>query len=76
MSKQKSAHEVIKELLNKSYSYRELAVFYDMSPSMLHRIGNNPEFDEPVSIRDLLNSKRPKFTPKKLKLVNSGLNMK
>ena len=65
MTKQKSAHEVIKELLSKRYSYRELAVFYEMSPSMLHRIGNNEDFDEPVSVRNLLNSKKPKFTPRR-----------
>ncbi len=67
MAKQQTAHEVIRALLFKGYSYRELAVFYDMSPSMLHRIGNNEDFDEPVSVRALLNSKKPKFTPRKKK---------
>ena len=65
MAKQLSAHEVIKKYLLKGYSYRELALFWGESPSLLHRIGNDCAFDEHVSLRDKLNSMKPDFEPKR-----------
>lgn len=65
LAMQKSAHKIIIGLLKKGYSYRELALFYEESPSLLHRIGNNPNYDEHVSLRNLLNSKTPDFEPKR-----------
>ncbi len=61
----KSAYEVITGLLKKGFSYRELASFYNESPSLLHRIGNNPDYDEVISLREKLNKSKPNFEPKR-----------
>ncbi len=67
MVKPKSAHKIVKELLREGYSYRELALFYKLSPSTLHNMQNNLDYNESAKLRDLLNSKRPTFVARRNK---------
>ena len=64
MAKQRKAHEVIRGLVDRGYSFRQLCEHYGLSPSTLHSMANNESYRESAEMRDLINASKPKAKPK------------
>ena len=64
MAKQKTGHQVLRGLIMKGYSFKQLSVHYDMPLSTLNRIANNEHYHESQEFRDKLNASKPKDVPR------------
>ena len=59
MTKQRTAHQIIKALVLKGYCYRQLSEWSGLLPNLLHTISNDETYDELCSLRDRLNNLPP-----------------
>lgn len=64
MAKQRTAHQIIKELMDKGYCLRQLHEWSGLSTSTIHAMYNDEFYAESAETRDLLNSSKPTEKPR------------
>lgn len=64
MKKPRSAHQIVTRLIDKGYTYKQLAQLYGLSPGTLHAMYSRPDYQESAQVRDRLNAKQPKEPPR------------